>query len=287
MIEKKQNIKLQKKLHSYVRAGIQILFFLWLPSAFTTAFSGVKTIFTQIGRGEAIELSAFVSVLIVLSIYTFVFGRFFCGYACAFGSLGDAMHALYRFVCKKCKKRPVQIPSEWKARFSFVKYVVLLAIVLLCFGGVYGGTGKYSPWEVFSMLTAGNFKLNGHVIGICLLVLILVGMAVCERFFCRFLCPMGAVFSMLPVIPLFAARRNREECIKGCSGCQRNCPSDIALPDTDSWEVKGDCFMCQKCMDVCPKGNVKSGRLPWKGNAIWFTLLRAALLAALLIWIGV
>lgn len=55
----------------------------------------------------------------------------------------------------------------------------------------------------FSMLHAGNFKLGGYIVGLVLLVLILVGMAFQERFFCRVLCPMGAVFSMLPVLPLF------------------------------------------------------------------------------------
>ena len=58
------------------------------------------------------------------------------------------------------------------------------------------------------MLHAGNFKLGGYIVGLVLLVLILVGMAFQERFFCRVLCPMGAVFSMLPVLPLFTLRRD-------------------------------------------------------------------------------
>ena len=57
------------------------------------------------------------------------------------------------------------------------------------------------------MIRAGNFHLSGYLPGLLLLLLILAGMVFCERFFCRFLCPMGAVFNLLPILPLFAAKR--------------------------------------------------------------------------------
>ncbi len=44
------------------------------------------------------------------------------------------------------------------------------------------------------MIRAGNFKLGGYAIGIVLLTILMIGMCVQERFFCRFFCPMGAVF---------------------------------------------------------------------------------------------
>ena len=77
-----------KKIHAYLRAAIQLVFFLFLPSAFTTAFSGIKSVLTQIGAGNPIAWSSFLTVLLALCAYTIVFGRFFCGYACAFGTLG-------------------------------------------------------------------------------------------------------------------------------------------------------------------------------------------------------
>ena len=81
--------KQRKQMHGWLRAIIQLLYFLFLPSAYTAAFAGVKYIFTQLGAGEKIGLTSFVSVLIVLCLYTIVFGRFFCGFACAFGSFGQ------------------------------------------------------------------------------------------------------------------------------------------------------------------------------------------------------
>lgn len=122
--------KQRRQMHSWLRAAIQLLYFLFLPSAYTAAFAGVKYIFTQLGAGEKIGLTSFVSVLIVLCLYTIVFGRFFCGFACAFGSFGDAVHAIYVWVCKKMKKKTVKLPEKATEKLTMMKYVVLAVMIL-------------------------------------------------------------------------------------------------------------------------------------------------------------
>lgn len=276
-----------KQIHVWLRVAVQVLYFIFIPSVYTAAFAGVKYIFTQIGAGEQVELTSFVTVLILVCAYTILFGRFFCGFACAFGSFGDAVHALYKYIFKKMKKKPYLIPDKWTNWLDKLKYVVLTGIVLMCFAGVYGKAKGTSPWDVFSMIRAGNFKLAGYIVGVVALIVIIVGMCLEERFFCRNLCPMGAVFSLLPVLPFFALHRDRENCIKGCSACTKKCPSGIGLPEDGSPRVEGDCFQCQKCIDICPKGNIHTGIRILKGNEVWFTLLRALLLAVILIWAGV
>ena len=280
------NKKTLKTVHVWVRAVIQLLYFLFIPSAYTAAFNGVKYIFTQMGAKSHLELTSFVVTLIALCLFTIVFGRFFCGFACAFGSFGDAVRAFYVFICKKLKKKPVTMKASVVKYLQAVKYIVLVLLVVSCYTGVYSKTQGMSPWDVFSMLHAGNFKLGGYIVGLVLLVLILVGMAFQERFFCRVLCPMGAVFSMLPVLPLFTLRRDRSECIRGCRACTMKCPSDIELAPDTAPELSGDCFQCQKCIDTCPKGNIHTGIRSLKGNEIWFTVLRAVVLLVLFKVIG-
>lgn len=283
---KQMNKKTLKKVHVWVRAVIQLLYFLFIPSAYTAAFNGVKYIFTQMGAKSHLELTSFVVTLIALCLFTIVFGRFFCGFACAFGSLGDAVRAFYVFICKKLKKKPVTMKASVVKYLQAVKYIVLVLLVVSCYTSVYSKTQGMSPWDVFSMLHAGNFKLGGYIVGLVLLVLILVGMAFQERFFCRVLCPMGAVFSMLPVLPLFTLRRDRSECIRGCRACTMKCPSDIELAPDTAPELSGDCFQCQKCIDTCPKRNIHTGIRSLKGNEIWFTVLRAVVLLVLFKFIG-
>ena len=79
---KQMDKKTLKKVHVWVRAVIQLLYFLLIPSAYTAAFNGVKYIFTQMGAKSHLELTSFVVTLIALCLFTVVFGRFFCGFAC-------------------------------------------------------------------------------------------------------------------------------------------------------------------------------------------------------------
>ena len=147
------------------------------------------------------ETVSFVKTLAVLCLLTMIFGRFFCGYVCAFGALGDGVQFVSKKVQKKAKKKLPAIPSGVKKWLNRLPFGILTAIILLCALGVYGSLGGYSPWDVFSMATSLKFRLEGYGLGCVLLVLILVGMAWEPRFFCRFLCPMGAVFRLLPISP--------------------------------------------------------------------------------------
>lgn len=275
-----------KKIHTWLRVIIQIFYFIFIPSVYNAAFSGVKYLFTQIGAGEQIELTAFVALLIVVCGYTILFGRFFCGFACSFGALGDWIHALYRLVFKKLKKKPILLSDKAARILDKLKYVVLILILFMCYKGIYSSFRGSSPWDVFSMMRSLNLRLDGYAVGLIVLIAILAGMCLQERFFCRNLCPMGAVFSLLPVLPFFALHRNRDNCIKGCSACTRKCPSGIELPRDGSPRVVGDCFQCQKCIDICPKKNIHTGIKVLKGNEIWFTIAKAILLALLLKWAG-
>ena len=272
-ITKKQRIR-------YIRAVIQVIFFILSPAVFTTAFSGVKEILKQFYNGEPIVLSAFVTALIVICLYTIVFGRFFCGYGCAFGTMGDAVYALSSFVQKKTKKKLPKLSDKVICRLQYVKYIVLLAVGAACVTGVYDNVMKgKNPWDVFSMLTAGHLNLKDYEIGAGILLAGLVVMAWGERFFCQFLCPMGAVFSLLPVLPAVLYRRDRENCIPTCSVCRRNCPVRMEI-EGDS-KKSGECFQCDGCAGICPKGNTRRAIRGIEGSESVFLLLKTILLVVI------
>ena len=195
----------------------------------------------------------------LLLIITILFGRHFCGYACAFGSLGDALYELTAFIRAKCfgKKKKHGYPEEWVHRLQKVKYVILAFLLLSCITGFYSKLQGMSPWDVFSMLTTGRLPKSTYIVGTVLLILIMVGMCTQERFFCQFLCPMGAVFAIMPIIPGALFKRNRPNCAPKCTLCKKRCPAHLDI-DGDTAH-SGECICCHACTAVCPRKNIYTG----------------------------
>ena len=278
-----QQRKRQKALRIGLRFGLQAVFFVAMPGAFVAGFNGVKQIFQRIGTGEVLALDSFALSLLGLCGFTILFGRFFCGFVCSFGSLGDWVYALSGWVQKKLfhRKKPFRLPDAVVRIGQKGKYLILLGIVALCTAGRYAPFASNSPWEVFSLLTALRLPGAQRSIGIVLFVLILLGMALHPRFFCQFLCPMGAVFSLLPVLPFAQLHRNGEQCIKGCNACANHCPVSLKL-DEESLR-SGECIACEACVGICPKSNIsrwdlaKGFVLPWLGKAALFFVMGVCL----------
>lgn len=288
-------------IHRGLRWAIQIAFFIAFPAVFSASFNGVKYIFAQIGARQPIELTAFVSLLIAVLAFTCVFGRFFCGYACAFGTLGDAVYALATPLRRLLKLDRRRAPVGVQHAAQLVKYLLLAVICVLCALGTWSAVSGYSPWVSFAGLCAASIEgiAAGSFVALGVVVL---GMALVERFFCQFLCPLGAVFSLLPVLPVSILRRDRARCVPRCNRCQDRCPVAIH-PDRGDLR-SGECVYCGRCVDGCPVANItlikiedaaqqtavaesaRPGKQPAprfavRGNEIVVTLLKAAVLAVL------
>lgn len=269
-----------------LRAAIQLGFFVTMPGAFVAGFSGVKYLFQWIGAGEVIQFNSFVKALIGLVVFTILFGRYFCGYACAFGSLGDFVYWLSGLAQKKLfhRRNTVRFPEKAVRWLQKLKYLNLAFIVILCALGVYGQLSGTSPWDVFSRVTALQTVPNGYGWGILFFVVILVGMVLQERFFCQFLCPMGAVFSILPILPWGMLRRNSEQCVAGCHVCANQCPARLTL-ETDGMR-NGECLACEKCVPACPRGNIRHVEQNVLSNEFIPVVVKAALFFILGVYLG-
>ena len=124
---------------------------------------------------------------------------------------------------KKVKKKLPWVSEETGRKLQKVKYIVLLVLMLIY---ALGFTKKFhgtSPWEVFSMLYTGKIPDASYLAGWVIFVLILVGMCLKERFFCQYLCPMGAIFAWLPTLPFSVLDRDRSNCIPKCRACEIKC----------------------------------------------------------------
>jgi len=265
--------------HAIARAAVQVVFFLFLPQLFSAAFGAIRSLADHIHGREVITWNPFLTLLCILLAFTILFGRFFCGYACAFGSLGDWLYAAATFLRKKAGRPPRKLPDRAIAGLLYVKHLVLFAIVVACLTGLYASAAAMDPWSLFGALRAGQFSLAGKTGAALFLALIFALMCLVERGFCMFLCPMGAAFELLPMLPLTVFGRKKEACLKGCSLCVKTCPASIALGEPHA--KTGDCFQCGKCSVRCPKENIRPGLRALKGTELWWTAARAAALFAL------
>lgn len=282
--------------HRAVRLAVQIAFFIIAPAVFSAAFNGVKYIFTQLGAREALEPGSFLVLLVAVLAFTAVFGRFFCGYACAFGTLGDVVYALFSPLRKLMHIPSRPLPEAAQHAAHMVKFAVLAGICALCFTGAWSRVSGYSPWTAFAAIIAGS--VDGVATGaLCALGVIVAGMAFIERFFCQFLCPLGALFALMPVLPFSAFSRKKSRCAKNCGLCKKGCPVAI-FPDQGAFAA-GECISCGRCADGCPLENValiragkvvdergrEKTRFKIKGTGIVVVLAKALLLLAVF-WIA-
>ena len=84
------------------------------------------------------------------------------------------------------------------------------------------------------------------------LAVIIVACVFIPRAFCRYLCPLGAFYSLFNRFAFYQMKLDKNKCI-GCKKCEESCPMGVEVTkDINSVE----CIRCGKCKEVCPKGAV-------------------------------
>ena len=241
---------------NWIKVVIQILSFALIPGLFEGEFAAVGNIVSCIYKGNISWESVKYSVWMLLATVpaTVLVGRFFCGFFCSFGAVQDLLwlgsHRLRAlFPGKRNLKKADRI-------FRFAKYAVLFYFIIFIWSGV-TAVKTAGPWQVF-----GQYVSFGHwpglkpllSVGGVLLLLIFIGSLFVQRFFCRYFCPMGAIYSLISQTSFLKIDKPREECGK-CHLCTSKCTMGMDLTKKDRI-AGGECINCQKCVSWCPKGNV-------------------------------
>lgn len=246
---------LKNKKINWIKVVIQILSFALIPGLFEGEFAAVGNIVSCIYKGNISWESVKYSVWMLLATVpaTVLVGRFFCRFFCSFGAVQDLLwlgsHRLRAlFPGKRNLKKADRI-------FRFAKYAVLFYFIIFIWSGV-TAVKTAGPWQVF-----GQYVSFGHwpglkpllSVGGVLLLLIFIGSLFVQRFFCRYFCPMGAIYSLISQTSFLKIDKPREECGK-CHLCTSKCTMGMDLTKKDRI-AGGECISCQKCVSWCPKGN--------------------------------
>ena len=191
-----------------------------------------------------------------------IFGRVVCGWLCPFGLIQDLLRKIP--FPKKLKRLPGERWLRW------LKYAVLLGFVILLPLTVLDAIGQGQPWFCKLIcpsgtlmaglpLTLANEPLRGALGGLftwkllALIALLLLSIVV-WRPFCRYLCPLGAVYGLFNPIAFCRLEVDKSACIS-CGACQKACAMDIPV-----WQKPNspECVRCGACQRACPENAICS-----------------------------
>ncbi|MGM9637658.1 MAG: 4Fe-4S binding protein [Eubacteriales bacterium] len=219
------------------------------------------------------KVPAYVFGIIIL--FGLLLGRTICGFLCPFGLIQELLH---KIPSPKLKK------NRFTRIFSYFKYVILVALVIMiplalmdklavpgfCKYICPAGTLEGAIGLLSNKNNTDLFPMLGPLFTwkFCLLVGIIVASIFIFRFFCRFFCPLGAIYGFFCRLALIGVKLDKDKCVS-CGLCVTTCKMDIRHVGDH------ECIHCGGCIPVCP-----TKAIHWSGSKYFIPTETAAGTAA-------
>lgn len=199
-------------------------------------------------------------VLGAIALIGTLLGRFVCGWLCPFGLIQEFIHKIPSKKFKISSKNPVK----------YSKYLILLVFVIILPMFVVNILGMGDPFFCKYICPAGTLEAGiplvimnpslrqaiGFIFSwkVFLLLLTITASIFIARPFCRFICPLGAIYGLFNPISLYKLEVNSDVCIK-CNKCTNTCPISIETYKTPN---SPECIRCGECIGACPTKAISS-----------------------------
>ncbi len=237
-----------------------------------SALLGLKR-FILTGNYDMVHPAGLTILMAILTI-SFLFRKAFCGWICPVGFISNLVERLGHTLRLSISVRPwvgwvLSIPKY--LLMAFFIYVIFIKMDLHAIEAFIN-----SPYNVAVDAKMLQFFLAPSNTTLLVIGGIVVASVFIGNFWCRYLCPYGALLGLLAMIGPLRIVRDEEKCIS-CKRCRRVCPAGIPVDKRQSvWDP--DCIGCEECVSVCPKEGCLLPRLgPYRLNPLWVPLLAVAL----------
>lgn len=190
----------------------------------------------------------------ILIFFGVMAGRLICGFLCPFGWFQDLMH--------KIPSRKLSTRKVWPLRY--VKYIILVLVVWLMGVFIVDKSGMAPPFFCKYLCPQGILEggiplslASSAIRGIlgklfsmkfAMLLVFASGSIFVYRPFCKWICPLGAFYSLFNKVSFYRFKVDKSKCIS-CGRCSKVCKMDV---DMSRNQNALECIRCGECMKVCP-----------------------------------
>jgi polyferredoxin len=225
----------------------------WLPIAglMNTRY------FLATGRVPAIHPAAMVLFLVFIAS-SLLLKRAFCAWLCPVGTLSEYLWKLGR----KLLGRNLVLPRWLDIPLRSIKYL-LMAFFVFIVGSMSAAALEafmVTPYGILADVKMLHFFLRMSATAAIVIAVLMLLSVVIKNFWCRYLCPYGAVMSLASLFSPITIRRDPESCID-CGKCAKACPQH--LPVDRLIRVRSvECTACMECVSACSTQNALQFALP-------------------------
>ncbi len=233
------------------------------------------------GTINRIHPSALV-IFLIACLTALLAKKSFCGWICPFGLLSEYLNKLHLYIFKN----GIPIPFWIDLMLRSIKYMIAGFFVWSIFYAMPAVSIEQfiqSPYNRFADIKMLKFFTQlSSTTGIVLLVLFLLSIII-RNFWCRYLCPYGALLGVISFLSFGRITRDLSNCTE-CGKCEKKCPGFIKIRQKHQIH-SSECTACMECVNICPEKNaigfsLFSGKLP-------VTSLSLALVLVLLFFSGI
>jgi NosR/NirI family nitrous oxide reductase transcriptional regulator len=231
-----------------LRAGF-LLFTLFFIGFYAQGQLSVVNIFTLLlALWHGFDITVFLMDPVIFILWTFTFvslflwGRgLFCGWLCPFGALQE----MVSWLAKKLHLRQWKISERWHHRLQWLKYGILIGLIPTAF---------YSLTLAERLAEVEPFKTSITLVFVrswpfVLYAVLLLGLGLfVHKFYCRYVCPLGAGLAILGRLRLFSWLTRIDACGKPCQHCHNKC--EIGAIKRSGAIDYDECIQCLECIVI-------------------------------------
>ena len=225
----------------------------WLPIAGMMNFK----LFLLTGQIPAIHPAA-MFLFVCFLLMSLLLKKAFCSWLCPVGTLSEFLWKAGR----RAFGRSFQLPRWADIPLRGLKYLLLgfFAFIIGSMSAAALTDFLQTPYGLIADVKMLNFFLHIGMTGLIVLA-VLIGLSLfIQNFWCRYLCPYGALMGLASLLSPMKIRRDAEACID-CGKCTRACPA--ALPVDKLVQIRSvECTGCMACVSVCATENALHFALP-------------------------